>query len=239
MTNELVPNGTGLEATRRTAEQMQQLSQSANEAHAKVETAARHGLVCAYEAGQALWRAYELCPPGKWLAWLAANFDASRSTARRYMNFATECDRLGLNGSTLNQIPPNEASAVLKKLLVVPSGKKKTPKVRASRQPALSRSAPANLPAGPAAFAPPNPAATLAPRPATHAAADGPGADLFPRFLQLFQELTAGLEAVMHGGDCHDSPFAELLLMDLKTPFADLLDYLAERDDLKRLSAQP
>lgn len=124
MTTQLATQEPVQEKTLTADERLVQLAQRINEAHGRVPKALRYALICAYEAGQALLEAHDLCPKRKWLAWLRANFRFSRRTAARYVKFATECNRLGLNGTTLTQIPPNEASAVLKKLTVLPSGKK-------------------------------------------------------------------------------------------------------------------
>lgn len=181
--------------------------------------AAKYGLRCAFEAGEALLEANKICPLGKWLTWLAANFQGSRRTALRYMDFATEVKRLGgLDGSTLTHTTPHEDGRVLAKLLVLPSGKKK-PKVAGNRQGALASAAPAEAPAAGAS---------------TVVALNRLAIDPFPRFVELFQELLTGLEVVVHGENCHDAPFAEMLLMDLRTPFADLLEYVSDRDLHKR-----
>src|SRR5487761_1317630 len=236
MTTELAANNPAQETLPSTSQALEQLAKRANEAHVKVGSAARQGLVWAHESGQALLESNRICPPGQWFTWLAANFKASRWTARRYMDFATECNQLGgLDGATLHRLTPHEAGCALKKLLVLPSGKKKSKKDR-SRQPGLPPPPSPAAPGETAVSAPPAAQAQTCERPP--ATCHGPSVDPFPRFAQLLQELLAGLEAVMKGDDCHDGPFAELLLMDLKTPYADLLDYLAERDELKRISAK-
>jgi len=230
VTNKLPAQRTAEEALTPTISQrLEQLAKEANEAHANVGSAFKNGLVCANQAGHALLEANRICRPlGQWLTWLAANFKASRWTARRYMDFAAECDRLGgMHGATLHHITPQEAGIMLKRLLVLPSGKKKAAD---QGQKAL----PGAAPVGAAASGQPavNTAALeLRSRP-WQDAAGGP----LPRLVELFEDLLAGLEVVVQGGDCHDGPFAEMLLMDLKTPYADLVEYLKDREQLQRAS---
>lgn len=213
------------EKTLTTEDRLAQLAQRVNQAHHEVPNALRRGLICAYEAGQALLEAYQICPNRKWLAWLAANFQFSRATAARYMRFATECNRLGLNVSMLSKIPPNEASAALKKLTVLPSGKKKA-KPKNDGQPVLPA---ANVAKKEDQKSQAVAAAAAMDAEWRPAAVEQVAGNPFQRSVQLFQELMAGLEAVVRGDNCHDGPMAELLLLDIKPVYAELLDYLDDR----------
>jgi hypothetical protein len=229
MTNDAVQTIPAAETAGNTSQQLEELAQRANEAHVKVGASAKYGLRCANDAGLALLEAKRICQPAKWLRWLAANFDGSRWTARRYMNFAMEVTKLGgFDGATLHHLTPHEAAAILRKLLARP-GKRKKAKAAMAVEPTASRGT-AN---GPGKTVARSHARSV--QPAAALPADTPNADPFPRFKQLLEELMSGLEIVSRGHDCHDGPFAEMLLMDLRTPYADLLDYLADRDELKRL----
>jgi hypothetical protein len=208
-----------------TTQRLEQLAERANEAHRKVGPTLRHGLACAYEAGQALRDAFQICPRRKWLAWLAANFKASRWTARRYVAFATECDQLGgLNGATLNQISSDQAGSAMKKIVALPRDRKKRRAPR-SRQPALPSPASAAVTPPPA-----SPRSLAAQTDATVPTVANPYLPL----QRLFEELMGGLDALMKSDDRHDGPFAELLLLDLKPVYAELMDYLEDRDRLRR-----
>ncbi|HQU45960.1 MAG TPA: hypothetical protein PK867_24315 [Pirellulales bacterium] len=228
MTNELPANQTPHESPAPSVSQrLEQLAQRANEAHLKVGSALGHGLLFAYEAGRALVEAFEICPKRKWQAWLAANFKPSRWTARRYMDFATECDQRfgGLSGATLHRIPPDEEDSVLKKLLVLPSGKKR----RAPDSP--QRALPS--PAAAAALPHPDAAPSCAAQREATLTLPGERANPYLPLKELFKELMEGLRNVMNGDDANDGIFADLLLLELKRLYAELMDYL-ERDRLRR-----
>lgn len=202
------------------------LAKRANEAHKNVGAAARNGLACAFEAGQALLFAKKICPVGKWLSWLAANFHGSRHTARRYMNFARECDSLGgLDGSTLIHITPQEAGSVLKKLLVLPSGKRT--KASAARRQALPSPRSAQRSSEPAEPVAVVSARIDAPLPAAALV------DPFVRWKQLLSELIEAVRVVKEGDDSFDGPLALMLLDGLEPLYADLLEIIEVREEHK------
>ena len=205
------------------SQRLEQLAQRANEAHLKVGAALKNGLAYAYEVGGALLEAFEICPKRRWHAWLAANFKPSRWTARRYMDFATECNQRfgGLSGATLHQIPPEEAGSVLKKLSVRPSGRKK---------PHARQTLPASPATSPRADAPAPPAA----QPAATVKLPAETANPYLPLKKLLEDLMERLRVIMESEDCHDGPFAELLLMDVKSVYADLVEHLEDRDRLRR-----
>jgi hypothetical protein len=227
VTNELPANRRDNNPTPSVSQRLEQLAQRLNEAHRGVEAAVKNGLVCAYEAGKALLEAFDICPKRTWTAWLAVNFKPSRWTARRYMDFALECDQRfgGLAGATLPQIPPEEAGSVLKKLTVLPSGRTKRTSP-SSRQRALPS----------AVAAPASPATDAVASSAAQPSPIVPGGDPNPYLpiKRMFEQLMEGLRMVMRGDDCHDGPFAEMLRLDLEPVYADLLDYLEDRDGLRR-----
>lgn len=214
MTNELRPADPADEPK---TTKLKQLALKANEAHGQVVEAARFALLHAYQAGVALVQARNLCEPRGWLAWLALHFKSSARTAQRYMEFALDCHRLGgLDAERVSHLPPDEANRKLSRLLAVRDARKKA---RAAAHPTNALPAPAATPA------------RAAPEPA---ASGDAAANPYRRFRQLLEELMEGLRAVMNGDDCHDGPFAELLLIDLKPVHADLLEYLQDRDRLRR-----
>lgn len=208
------------------SQRLEELAQRLNVAHRGVETAVKNGLACAYEAGKALLEAWDICPKRKWMAWLANNFEPSRWTARRYMDFALECDRRfgNLVGVTLSQIPAEEAGSVLRKLTVLPSGRSKR------TSPIGAQSAPTSAVAAPAPVA----ATSGAAQPAAIVSGDVPNP--YVPLKRMFEELMESFRAVMRGDDCHDAPIAELMLLDLEPVYAYLLEYLTDRDRLRQTS---
>jgi hypothetical protein len=65
-----------------------ELAVMANKFHDEVQAAGNSMLVAAWNAGQTLLTAKELCGHGEWLPWLEANFHGSQRTARRYVTCA-------------------------------------------------------------------------------------------------------------------------------------------------------
>jgi hypothetical protein len=64
------------------------------EAGKQEEEAGRARLEAAWNAGQALLAAKELCKHGEWLPWLDANFHGTQRTAQRYMAIASKTTRV-------------------------------------------------------------------------------------------------------------------------------------------------
>jgi hypothetical protein len=207
---------------------LKQLALAANEAHNRVVEAARHAVFHSYQAGVALVEAQKLCEPRRWLKWLDEHFQPSARTAQRYMEFALDCHGIGaLDAERVSRMPPQEANRVLTKLLAVRDAKKK-PKAAPSSAPAAQASAAAveNLPGQTVAAR-----QTVSP---PHVSSGAAATNPYLRLKSLFEELMEGLRVVMNGEGFHDGPFAELMLIDLKPVYDELLEYLKDRDYLHK-----
>ena len=196
--------------------QLDQLAAQANAAHQRVDQAARQNLFAVLEAGQALLQARKLCL-GKWLVWLAKNFKASARTAQRYMAFAVETRQIGgLDATRVSRLTPQELGHIWTMLLREPSGKKKS-KVASSNPPPANEA----------------PAVSSTARPLAQQGANQAAIDPLPPLVALFKQLIDGFRAVMQGDDEQDGPFAESLVSDLEPHYADLLDFMEFRQELR------
>jgi Protein of unknown function (DUF3102) len=74
---------------------LHELAVIANKFHVEAEECAASMVLAAWQSGQALLAARVLCEHGDWLPWLEVNFQASQSTADRYMTLAANYPHVG------------------------------------------------------------------------------------------------------------------------------------------------
>jgi hypothetical protein len=232
MTNEILTQPTNEPAL--VNAKLEDLAARANDAHQRVKKAACEGLLAAFEAGQALLQAQKTCL-GQWLAWLGQNFKGSYRTAQRYMEFAEECHSLGgFDATRVSRLPPQELGHIWSQIL--------------GRQPHKKR--PSRLPAASPSAAPAHGRKSVADDADAPLVADGGGevpataseapqqpeschaaVDPMPRLVTLFAQLVEGFRSVCAGDDCHDGPYAEMMLVDLEANYTDLLEYMEYRQE--------
>jgi hypothetical protein len=255
MTNEPLPEPSVPQLT--TPTQLAQLAASANDAHRRIDEAARKNLFDALEAGQHLLKAQKLCL-GRWIVWLQHNFKGTVRTAQRYMAFAVECRRIGgLDATRVSRLTPLELGRIWTKLLREPSPRKKTNVANRRPVPSSALARQNTSAAESAASAPAVESSDVCAAVATSDGDDGSphpraeqqvyrepegGAtiatrdetDPLPPLAELFKKLIDGFRDVMNGDDERDGPYAEWMLMDIEPHYADLLEYLEYRKEWRQ-----
>lgn len=90
-----------------------ELASEINSYHAETQRAVGRALECARKAGEALIRAKGAVEHGEWGAWVAANFEGSARTARRYMRIAEGWPEIRGKTATVADLGIREAVKML------------------------------------------------------------------------------------------------------------------------------
>ncbi len=91
---------------------LQEIAETVNSEHAKIEGALREGLARAEEVGKLLTEAKELVKHGGWLQWIADNCKFSERTAQNYMRVAERYPELA-KSATVADLTYREAVGLL------------------------------------------------------------------------------------------------------------------------------
>jgi hypothetical protein len=97
-------------------ERLEELKRRANVAHHRARGAMATVVEQALEAGNALLEARDICPRGKWLAWLDEHFDGTARTAQRYLQAAKLWQSLAANTSARAPLPLRQTVRLLSSL---------------------------------------------------------------------------------------------------------------------------